>query len=376
MHALSDHDVAMLAQALDQRGHNPANAFRILREYWGRDGELDIDALGIAKAARAFLHHSFVLRQSRVVRRHESVDATLKLLVGFDVRSPLPVLPKREQERALPHAPGGAVECVLMPSHRRDRAAACISSQVGCAMGCDFCASTKGGLERNLGVGEIVEQFMHLRAEARKQNRRIASLVFMGMGEPMHNLANVMAAIRLLSQPGLGALGNRAITVSTVGVVPGIHALAQSDLGVHLALSLHAPDDQTRGRLVPSNRRWPVAQILQAAKAYQNRVGRPVNIEYCLLSGVNDSDAQAMLLAGLLDDFRAHVNLIPYNSIGAGLSGTIYRRPKTDRMVRFAELLRERGVVVHIRQTRGDDVAAACGQLRASSCQLPATSCQ
>jgi 23S rRNA (adenine2503-C2)-methyltransferase len=233
-------------------------------------------------------------------------------------------------------------------------------------MGCDFCASTKEGLERNLGVGEIVEQFMHLRAEARKDNRRIASLVFMGMGEPLHNLDNVIPAIKLLSQPGLGALGKRAITVSTVGVVPGIYQLAQADLGVHLALSLHAPDDETRGRLVPTNRRWPVAQILQAAKDYQQTVGRPVNIEYCLLAGVNDTNEQARLLCSLLDNFRAHVNLIPYNSIGPGLSGTIYQRPGEDRIARFAEILRDSGVVVHIRQARGDDVAAACGQLRVS----------
>jgi 23S rRNA (adenine2503-C2)-methyltransferase len=346
MRVMSDQSVESLSEALERAGHNPANAWRVLRDYWSNDGSLDIDALDISRAARDFLMDSFAPRCSRVLHRHVSADATIKLVVAFD---------------------SGAVECVLMPSHRRDRAAVCISSQVGCAMGCDFCASTKNGFERNLTVGEIVEQFMHLRALARADNRRIASLVFMGMGEPLLNLENVIPAIRLLAQPGLGALGNRAITVSTVGIVPGIETLAKSDLGVHLALSLHAPDDETRSRLVPSNRRWPVAQILQAAKDYQRTVGRPVNIEYCLLSGVNDTDDQARLLGGLLDNFRAHVNLIPYNAIGAGLSGTIYHRPDPDRIARFAELLREVGVVVHIRQTRGDDVAAACGQLRAIS---------
>jgi 23S rRNA (adenine2503-C2)-methyltransferase len=357
MHALSDQNVESLARSLERAGHNPRNAFRVLREYWSSNGEVDVAAIGISTAARQFLREHFVMRQSRVMHRHVSADGTIKLLVGFHSDSPLPVLRERNKGYA-------AVECVLMPSHRAERAAACISSQVGCAMGCDFCASTQGGLARNLGVGEIVEQFLHLRVEARKQNRRIASLVFMGMGEPMQNLDNVMGAIRLVAQPGLGALGNRAITVSTVGIVPGIERLAQSDLGVHLALSLHAPDDQTRERLVPSNRRWPVAQIIQAAKQYQARVGRPVNIEYCLLSGVNDSDAQARLLGRHMDNFRAHVNLIPYNAIGAGLSGTMYGRPDESRIARFAELLRDSGVVVHIRQTRGDDVAAACGQLR------------
>jgi 23S rRNA (adenine2503-C2)-methyltransferase len=343
MLAFSDHDVSSLSAELTRGGHNPANAPRILRAYWGSNGEFDISSVPIARSARATLQ-PLSSRHSRVILRHESRDGTIKFLVGF-VR-------------------GGAVECVLMPSHRPDRAAVCLSSQIGCAMGCDFCASTKSGLQRNLGVGEIVEQFIRLRAEARTQRRRIASLVFMGMGEPMHNLDNVIRAIRLLAEPGLGALGRRAITVSTVGIVPGIDRLADHDLGVHLALSLHAPDDATRSRLVPSNRRWSVSQIMDAAKRFQSRTSRPVNIEYCMLGGVNDSDEQADLLANLMDGFRAHVNLIPYNPIGAGVSGTSYRRPGDERVDRFARRLRHRNVVVHIRQTRGDDVAAACGQLR------------
>src|SRR3954447_26850180 len=221
MTALSDQSVTSLADALEHHGHKPGNALRVLREYWGNDGALDFNSIDIAKSARSFLRENFIPRHSRVLTRHASADGTIKLLIGFTT--------------------GGAVECVLMPSHRPDRAAACISSQIGCAMGCDFCASTKAGLERNLGVGEIVEQFMHLRAEARIVNRRVASLVFMGMGEPMHNLGHVMRAIELLAAPGLGDLGFRAITVSTVGVVPGIDQLSDANLGVHLALSLHAP---------------------------------------------------------------------------------------------------------------------------------------
>jgi 23S rRNA (adenine2503-C2)-methyltransferase len=186
----------------------------------------------------------------------------------------------------------------------------------------------------------------------------------MGMGEPMHNLENVISAIKLLAEPGLGSMGYRAITVSTVGIVPGIERLADAGVGVHLALSLHAPDDETRSKLVPSNRRWPVAEIISAAKRYQDRIKRPCNIEYCMLAGVNDSDEQAELLAGLMRGFRAHVNLIPYNSIGRGVSGITYQRPDDQRIRSFEETLRNHGVVVHIRQTRGDDVSAACGQLR------------
>jgi 23S rRNA (adenine2503-C2)-methyltransferase len=185
----------------------------------------------------------------------------------------------------------------------------------------------------------------------------------MGMGEPMLNLGNVIAAIRRIADPVLGALGWRHVTVSTVGIVPGIDALGAADLNVHLAVSLHAPDDATRSRLVPMNRRWPVREIVEAARRFQERSGRVVTIEYCLLAGVNDSDGQAELLAELLRGFRAHVNLIPYNPIGRGVSGVEYVRPTDACLARFAQILQSKGTVVHARETRGDDVAAACGQL-------------
>jgi 23S rRNA (adenine2503-C2)-methyltransferase len=234
-------------------------------------------------------------------------------------------------------------------------------------MGCDFCASTKSGLERNLEAGEIVEQFLHLREAASAQGRRMTSLVFMGMGEPMHNLDNVLGAIRRIADPDLGGLGWRQVTVSTVGVVPGIDRLAEADLNVHLALSLHAPDDATRATLVPANRRYPVAEIIAAAKRFYERTRRVVTIEYCLLAGVNDSDDHATALAALLDGFRAHVNVIPYNPIGVGVSGARYERPDRDRVIRFLTVLRDHGAVAHARETRGDDVLAACGQLRQNS---------
>ena len=186
----------------------------------------------------------------------------------------------------------------------------------------------------------------------------------MGMGEPMHNLPEVIPAIRRIADPDLGGLGWRQVTVSTVGIVPGIAELADADLNVHLALSLHAPDDQTRSRLIPANRRWPVADVLTAAVDFQHRTRRVVTIEYCLLAGINDSDAQAILLADLLAKKRMHVNVIPFNPIGPGLSGKIYERPTPQRIARFVNLLRDHGTVCHIRDTRGDDASAACGQLR------------
>ena len=230
-------------------------------------------------------------------------------------------------------------------------------------MGCYFCASTKYGLRRSLTAGEIVEQYLWLRAQAAGQNRRLTSLVFMGMGEPMQNLDAVIDSIQRLGEPTTAGLGRRHITVSTVGIVPGIQRLAASGLGVHLAVSLHAPDDETRSRLVPMNRKFKVADIMIAARAYQETTGQIVTIEYCVLADVNDSDQQAHELARLLKGFRAHVNLIPYNWIGSGLSGIVYRRPSMERLERFLGILRDAGTVAHFRRTRGDDVAAACGQL-------------
>jgi 23S rRNA (adenine2503-C2)-methyltransferase len=343
MKTLSDYDILTLQHDLIGAGAKPLHAVKIVREFLAGGGVLDRSQLPPGKSLGAFLD-AIPLRQSKIASRHRSADGTVKLLIGMDR--------------------GGAVESVLMPGFRDDRASGCISSQIGCAMGCDFCASTKGGLERNLERGEIIEQYLHLRAEAQAAGRRLMTIVFMGMGEPMQNLDNVIGAIRLIAEPTLGGLGWRHVTVSTVGIVPGIDALAEADLGVHLALSLHAADDETRSRIVPMNRRYPIAEIIAATKRFAQRSGRIPTIEWCMLAGVNDSDEQAEKLATLVEDLRAHVNLIPYNSIGLSIRGLEYRKPAHERMIRFLSILREHGVVAHFRHTRGDDVNAACGQLR------------
>jgi 23S rRNA (adenine2503-C2)-methyltransferase len=347
MSAMTDYDVEGLAAELARWGFKPSHAQKLMRDFYAQpggkplEGEWDRD---LGKHLIAKLRESMLQRRSRVIGRHESDDGTVKLLIGLDR--------------------GGAVESVLMPAYDPTRAAACVSSQIGCAMGCDFCASTRHGLERDLEPGEIVEQFLSLRERAAAGGRRLTSLVFMGMGEPMNNLDNVIAAIRRIADPGMGRLGWRQITVSTVGIVEGIDRLAEADLNVHLAVSLHAPDDATRQRIVPTGRRWRVADVMAAARRFQTRTRRIVTIEYTLLEGANDSDAQAEMLAELMAGFRAHVNLIPYNWIGPGVSGLHYRRPAAQRMRAFVATLRERGVVAHFRRTRGDDVNAACGQLR------------
>jgi 23S rRNA (adenine2503-C2)-methyltransferase len=344
MPSLVDFDLASLRAEFVAAGHKPVHALRVLRHFYESHGRADWESLAISRGVMQHLHGHLAPRRSRVIRQTLARDGTAKLLVGFDG--------------------GGAVESVLMPGFRDGIAAGCVSSQIGCAMGCDFCASTRNGMERNLDAGEIVEQFLHLKEQAAAIGRKLKTLVFMGMGEPLANLGQVVAAIKRIADPDLGGLGWRQVTVSTVGIVPGIDQLAEADLNVHLAVSLHAPDDATRSRLVPVNRRYPVREVMAAARRFEAVTGRTPNIEYCMLAGVNDSDEQAEMLAGLMQGFRAHVNLIPYNSIGVGIGGTIYARPSVERMHAFLNRLRERGVVAHFRQARGDDVDAACGQLR------------
>jgi 23S rRNA (adenine2503-C2)-methyltransferase len=346
MIALSEFDLPTLASQLSKWGFRRGHAQRVLRDYYATCGHPDLNHRQLGRLLGEKLSTHCTPSQSKVALRTDAADGTTKFLVEFDA--------------------GGSVETVLMPGDRPDRAAGCVSSQIGCAMGCDFCASARGGLVRNLSSGEIVEQFLLLKSQAENQDRRLSTLVFMGMGEPMQNLQNVIGAIRRIGDPLMGNLGFRAITVSTVGLVDGINKLADARTGVHLAISLHAGDDATRARIVPTARRWSVAQIIAAARRFADITGRYVTIEYCLLAGVNDSDEQAHRLAPLLDGFAAHVNLIPYNAIGSGLSGAHYQRPSATQMARFMQILKDQGAVVHLRRPRGDDVSAACGQLRRS----------
>ncbi len=368
-HLLTQHSAESLGSLLREHGLNPAHAVPILRSFYRRTDPLT--GVGgrteTAEALRNFpppnmgwrveefvstLQHS----SSRVSHSQTAADGTAKLLVAM--------------------ADGQTVECVLMPSVRPGDAAACISSQVGCAMGCDFCASTVGGLVRSLQSHEIVEQFLHLRELATGQGRRLRTVVFMGMGEPLANLANVAAAVKCIADPNLGNLGWRQVTVSTVGLVPQMDALAAMDLNINLALSLHAPDDVTRQMLIPPNRRWPVAEVVGAAKRFYRQSGRYVMLQYTLIQGVNDSAAQAHALVELLAGFKCLVNVIPYNptsagEFGTGLSGRQYRRPEEAEIRAFTEILLAGGVVTRRRITRGDDADAACGQLRRRLTVLP-----
>jgi 23S rRNA (adenine2503-C2)-methyltransferase len=351
--SLADYDIPTLADLFASWGFARAHAAKVLRSWYAQSQLPSPTTIGHPLHAR--IDQKLLAPQTRLLHRQQSSDGTLKLLLAL--------IPTGNWQLISGNS-STTIESVLMPSHRPDRAAGCLSSQVGCAMGCDFCASTDLGLQRNLTTGEIVEQFLHLKREANARKRRLQTIVLMGMGEPLLNYDNVIAAIQRIADPSLGALGWRQVTLSTVGIVPGIERLTRDDPGIQLAVSLHAPDDDTRSKIIPTARKFKVADILEAAHAYQQASGRITNIEYCLLKDVNDSQEQARLLAHLLKDKHMHVNLIPHNPIGPGLSGRNHQRPPPHVMQAFAQTLRESGITTHFRQPRGDDIDAACGQLR------------
>ncbi len=265
-------------------------------------------------------------------------------------------------------ADGQTIETVLMLYRRRRTL--CISSQVGCAMGCTFCATAQGGLARNLTVGEMVAQVLYFaRYLADPQARpdmaverptRVTHIVLMGMGEPMHNYRSVWAAIRLLTHPEAFGLGARHITLSTVGLVPMIDRMAEEGLQVNLAVSLHAPNDELRSQLVPINRRWPVEELLAAVRRYVDRTHRRVTFEYALMRGVNDSPALAQELAQRLQGILCHVNLIPWNPI----PHSPFQPTSPQDTRRFAQVLRAHGIPTTVRLRRGIEIDAGCGQLR------------
>lgn len=259
---------------------------------------------------------------------------------------------------------GAYIESVLM--RYPDRTTVCVSSQAGCGMACPFCATGQAGLTRNLSTAEIVEQVVAAclpRAGGRCD--RITNVVFMGMGEPLANYRDVVASVRRITDPvpdGLG-ISRRSVTVSTVGIVPAIEQLASADLGVRLAVSLHAPDDELRDELVPLNRRWKVAAVLHAAFGYARSTGRRVSVEYAMIRDVNDQERRADMLGALLAGKLAHVNLIPLNPT----PGSRWTASAPDVTARFARRLQAYGLPVTVRDTLGREIDGACGQLAAAS---------
>jgi 23S rRNA (adenine2503-C2)-methyltransferase len=301
-------------------------------------------------------------------------EATIGPLV---VRSELHSKDDRTRKILLELADGKLIESVLMLypplGESNARATVCVSSQAGCAFGCTFCATGQMGFDRHLSAGEIVAQVLYFARELRTAPWRAAGLpgsapidhitniVLMGMGEPLHNYANVLRALRILNSPDGFNLGARHMTVSTVGLVPAIRKLSEEPLQVNLAISLHAPTDELRGQTMPINRKYPIAELITACTDYIAATGRQVTFEYVLLSGINDTPTHAHQLGELLAPLHqfAHVNCIPVNATAAG-----YRPPTPDAIRTFRSILSEHGVSNSVRAERGDDIAAACGQLR------------
>ncbi|MFL5328365.1 MAG: 23S rRNA (adenine(2503)-C(2))-methyltransferase RlmN [Gemmataceae bacterium] len=252
---------------------------------------------------------------------------------------------------------GRLIECVLL--FEADRRTVCISTQVGCGMGCVFCASGLEGVARNLTASEIVEQIVRLRSLLPLEER-LTHIVVMGMGEPLANLDNLLEALAIVSHKDALDISARHITISTVGLPAKIHKLAESGKAYHLAVSLHAPTDELRNQIVPTNDPIGLGPILEAADAFYAKTGRQVTYEYVLLGGLNDSRADARSLANLLRGRQAHVNLIPFNPV----EGLPYHRPSDEAVDAFVAILRQAGISAKVRKTKGGQIDAACGQLR------------
>ena len=250
---------------------------------------------------------------------------------------------------------GEYIESVVMSYHHGY--SICVSTQVGCKMGCTFCATGKSGFSRSLTASEILAQ---IEAAQKDLDIRISNVVLMGMGEPLDNFDNVIRFLKLVScENGLN-IGMRHITLSTCGIVPKIYELAKYKFALTLSVSLHAPDNETRGKTMPVNNRYPVEQLIKACRDYFDVTGRRVSFEYALIDGVNDTEDCALKLAELLKGMNCHVNLIPVNAV----DGTGYQKSKAERQKAFVEILSKRGITATIRRTLGSDINASCGQLR------------
>lgn len=295
------------------------------------------DMTNLSKALRAALKEGVRLRPISKALRQDSSDGTKKYLWNLD--------------------DGDAVESVVMD--HGDHLTACISSQAGCPLACAFCATGKTGYRRNLTVGEITAQLLFMEEDL---GRPIQNVVFMGMGEPFLNTDAVLKAIGLFTHPKARGMGGRHITISTSGLPDGIDALANSPFpNTRLCLSLHAPNDELRTRLMPVNRRYPLAKVVDALRRWQEKTGVRLTIEYLLIKNITDGPELAYELVTLLDGLKYYVNLIPYNPAVPGFS-----RPSASRIRPFAAALRALGVETEIRKEKGTDINAACGQLRAN----------
>ena len=333
---LLDLDAARLTEFFAGLGEKPWRARQVLRWVHAR-GEGDFARMSdLAKSLREKLGDSACVEAPTIVGDTLAGDGTRKWLLKVDTAN--------------------AIEAVFIPE--TNRGTLCISSQAGCVLDCAFCSTGKQGFNRNLSTAEIIGQ-LWLANQLLEGPRPISNVVMMGMGEPLLNLDNVIPALRLMLDDNAYGLSRRRVTVSSAGVVPGIDRL-RDECPVALAISLHAPNDALRDRLVPVNRKYPLAELLAACNRYLERAPRDfITFEYVMLEGVNDSDEHARELADIALRVRSKFNLIPFNPFPQ----TEFRRSSPERIRRFADILNRKGITVTTRKTRGDDIAAACGQL-------------
>lgn len=331
-----------LTARLAKLGEPAYRADQVLQWVYQRRSESFEQMSNLSVALRQKLTGGFELCAVRNVRTRSSTDTTEKFL--FELHD------------------GSLIETVLIPAtpgltSNSDRYTVCVSTQVGCAYGCKFCASGLEGVKRNLTAAEIVDQVV---AVCRITNQRVTNLVIMGMGEPLANYDNLMRAIRIMNAPWALGIGARKITVSTVGLVPRIKQLADEPMQIRLAVSLHGATDEVRERIMPVNKKHPLKELLAACDYYVNTKKRMMTFEYILIDGVNDSLEQAHKLGAIARRLHAKVNLIPYNPV----EGLLWRRPDRDRCKMFQHTLKSHGITSTLRMEKGADINAACGQLR------------
>ena len=333
---LSELELTTVEETLQSHGFEPFHARQLFRWMYRR-GVTDFGRMtDLSKSLRAHLAAEHTIATPEVVSDQLSVDGTRKFVLAL--------------------RDGRRIESVFIPD--TPAMTFCVSTQVGCAMSCGFCLTGQMGLVRHLTAGEIAGQVRVLAARTSLLEHPF-NIVLMGMGEPLHNYDNTMKALRMLhSEHGL-AISPRRVTLSTVGIVPGLERLAHEPLMPNLAVSLHATTDEQRTALVPPNRKYPLAQILDACRRFPLRKRSRITFEYVMLDRVNDTPEDARRLAGLLAGIKAKVNLIPLNPA----PGILYERPSDDRVDRFAQILADRHLTVSVRKSRGRDIRAACGQL-------------
>ena len=337
--SLKNYTLPELEKWAESLGERPFRARQIFRHMYMRRVRSWEDCSDIGKAFRTQLEFGTRLNSLRLIDRQESTDGTVKHL--------------HELEDGL------RIESVLIPDP--PRMTLCISSQVGCAMGCRFCLTGAMGFKRNLTTAEMVDQVCRALDDP-ATNGRITNIVLMGMGEPLANYDAVLNAIRIFIDPNGLAFSHRRVTLSTAGIVPKLRKLGEES-PVSLAVSLHAGDDDLRSRIMPVNRKYPLEQLMDACRAYPLPPRKYITVEYILLDGVNDSTAQARDLVKLLHGIRAKVNLIPFNPH----PGSEFKTPREDRVFAFQDILTKALITAPIRKSRGSDIGAACGQLVARS---------